>query len=455
MSISIQLLPSQRFHYDRLWDITRRSRIYIDTSIVGAGKTYVSLYLASRLKKSVIVVCPLNVVEKWVGVTAQYGIKAQVLTYDKLASGGVRSLCVHTDSMLIVDEFHYVIHDCKRTKALFSLASVIVKTPSYIGFLSATPFTKDTELQYFSSTLLSLVGHNSCGFHHGRALCIVKAATPRFCLPRDVAYEISRMLPMEPMDHITSISSKIESPDFSFSKLEILNLVYRHTSKDLYDVLRAIQTAFQVLSVEGIAPDERYSIFMRMVIKQMAILERIKADDFVTSILSTAHTHKNVVFVNYRESLVYIMNALEHLNPVCIHGSINGKTRFEAITAFNTDASVRLIVCNTKATCCGIDLDDKIGSEPRAVYISPSFDYSNMLQAIGRVYRIDSKSLPLVKFIFTEAESMNAKRKPVTITEHRLLKNIERKSKFISMYNKDLCFPYVQLKPMVENEKHI
>lgn len=440
--MSIQLLPSQLQHYNRLRNIMSYSRVYIDTSLVGAGKTYVSLYIASQCKMSVIVICPVNVHGKWMSIATKYGITAQVMTYDKLACGGERQLKINDSVMLIVDEFHYVIHECKRTNALFSLASKITKT-SYVGFLSATPFTKESELDYFNQQIMNITNPNQSVLHKQRAT-FIHNATNQY-LNRDIATEVSLMLGIRPIDYIRAISSKVCNKDFSFSKLDISNSIYRHTSDESQAILSAIRSAYQILGDNSVPNADKYNIFMRVITKHMASLEMIKCDNFVNAVLSTAYTHKNVVFVNYREPLLYIMNTLSHLNPVCIHGSINGKNRLDAITRFNTDDSVRLIVCNTKATCCGIDLDDKSGNAHRAVYISPSFDYSNMLQAVGRVYRIDSKSLPLVRFIYAEhfVSSDTTKRKNKPLNEYRLLCNIERKSRFIGTYNTDLCFPTI------------
>jgi superfamily II DNA/RNA helicase len=215
----------------------------------------------------------------------------------------------------------------------------------------------------------------------------------------------------------------------------------------VFEALRCVAASQFALYVNR--PDQppavRYQIFMRMINKSARKLELLKAKYFIKAVSATEYTHKNVVFVNYKETAKLLADHFWHLNPVVINGSVKAAARAQCIRAFNQYDDVRLIVCNTKAACCGIDLDDKVGDKPRAIYISPSFDFNSMLQAIGRVYRIDSKSRPMVRFVYAKVEYtklVNRRGERVecatSVSEKQLINNIKRKAAFVATINASL-----------------
>lgn len=184
---------------------------------------------------------------------------------------------------------------------------------------------------------------------------------------------------------------------------------------------------------------ERLLMFIKTIVHHMRTLEQSKLSAMCDAIERRA-SPKNVVFLNYTVSVEEVRTRLAHMNPVEIVGSTTIKDRSENIRRFNTDPSVKLIICNTKAGCCGIDLDDKIGNEARSVFISPSYDFNNMLQAIGRVYRCDSRSIPSIYFMYTKVSRTTKDGKVDSISESCLIKNIQTKMKFIVGVNDEFKF---------------
>ena len=68
------------------------------------------------------------------------------------------------------------------------------------------------------------------------------------------------------------------------------------------------------------------------------------------------------------------------------------------------DASLdhRLLVCNIACCNAGIDLDDKDGSRPRVVYVSPTYNTINLYQLCHRFKRADTKSSAQVNMVYVK-----------------------------------------------------
>ena len=85
---SVELLPSQTDHVARLNGILDSFPFALDMSMLGAGKTYTSTFVAmQRGYKHVIVVCPMSVMPKWKMMHSTYNIPIrQILGYQALRS---------------------------------------------------------------------------------------------------------------------------------------------------------------------------------------------------------------------------------------------------------------------------------------------------------------------------------------------------------------------------------
>ena len=84
------LLTNQTEHVDRLRTILNKYPFALDLSMLGAGKTYTSSYLAKhgleKPYKHVVVVCPVSVLPKWRTMSETYGISILSLGYQALRS---------------------------------------------------------------------------------------------------------------------------------------------------------------------------------------------------------------------------------------------------------------------------------------------------------------------------------------------------------------------------------
>jgi len=430
------------------------SPLYFDVSGTGCGKTYVSAYLARLYELDLLVVCPVNVVHKWEEVAKLFNVPITVLTYQKLAGrfcGLTKKLghgfleyvnneYVCTSKLvkmcerglyIVFDEFHNIIHPCARTFACLVLAMSVVKCKrcksSKVAFLSATPFTKKSEMVWFLSnkyvSTMNIIGS---------ANMIASRAITRGSVISNEAYSsiISSFINNDYETTFGLLSEKMKVENFSLMNIAIYDdyVGYSSGTEKAYieDILGHISSLFT-----GADDNDLWKlIFMKTLNKYMCKLELAKKTIFANYIskFSTSLNSKLVIFVNYTDTLEYLCGIANNvgLHPQTISGRDNSKARQGKIREFQNGKS-RALICNTKAASIGIDLDDKVGDSHRTLIISPSFDFTSLVQAIGRVYRIDTKSKPEVHFVYAP-------------NERRLINNITRKKTFLTRINKYLAF---------------
>ena len=86
-SSSIVLTEKQIPHFEKLCSNVLSAHGYIDGSVMGAGKTYVSCAIAQSYNLSLLVLCPVTVTSVWQNVAGSYGIPVvDIIGFEKLRS---------------------------------------------------------------------------------------------------------------------------------------------------------------------------------------------------------------------------------------------------------------------------------------------------------------------------------------------------------------------------------
>lgn len=160
-------------------------------------------------------------------------------------------------------------------------------------------------------------------------------------------------------------------------------------------------------------------------------IEAGKIDCFVLvaqMVLQHDPQSKVILMLNYLHPIAMAGNALQRYNPLVLTGSVTPSKRRDLVSLFQQpNNDFRLIIANTTVVSNGLDLDDKIGDRPRTLFLSPSYYISKLHQAAGRVWRCNTKSAPVIRFLFhTQIRQ-----------EVRLLESLARKATTL----KKLC-PY-------------
>ena len=85
---AVVLLPTQQEHVARMRAILQRHPVALDRSMLGAGKTFTTTYLAREMDlPHVVVIAPVSVKPKWAGMARDYGLRvSRLLGYSELRS---------------------------------------------------------------------------------------------------------------------------------------------------------------------------------------------------------------------------------------------------------------------------------------------------------------------------------------------------------------------------------
>jgi hypothetical protein len=118
-------------------------------------------------------------------------------------------------------------------------------------------------------------------------------------------------------------------------------------------------------------------------------------------ILSKNVNNKLIIFVNHRDCMNIIGEILREYNPLILNGDTNNTERQSIIRTFNNDPNYRLLIMITKMGI-GINLQDKLGTNPRFMLLSPNFDILSIIQATGRTYRQDTKSNTNIRVFYSK-----------------------------------------------------
>jgi hypothetical protein len=195
--MEIQLLPHQTNHVAFIRDLyeNKKEKLYIDCSVMGAGKTYIAMYLAKLYNLDLFVICPKSVIHTWTEGAALYDIGVGYVgtyasmrtksnewltkTFEVVTVGNNKqankAIYTPTDAfhdmvkkgiLLVIDEFQNLKNDSEQTSACASLSRALIhgkqqkqqgafakmidpdnhhhptNNRSRIGLLSATPFDK-------------------------------------------------------------------------------------------------------------------------------------------------------------------------------------------------------------------------------------------------------------------------------------------------------------------------
>ena len=75
------LFPKQEIIANLLIKNLHQNTLYLSGEM-GVGKTYIASYIASKLSKKTLIVCPVNVINKWKKVFLEYCQKRKIAVYD-------------------------------------------------------------------------------------------------------------------------------------------------------------------------------------------------------------------------------------------------------------------------------------------------------------------------------------------------------------------------------------
>lgn len=459
----VQLDTNQVEHFNNVLHILINNKCYFDSSETGLGKSYIAMKLAQHFKLPMLIVCVTSMIGTWREMCNQYNIDVYgIYSYREFSYSSKGKNPKHgyletrldrkfnaTDklNMIINKGILFIVDECQNTKnesiqsyAVQEVCRIIAnsKSRSLIGLLSATPTDKQN-INPFLMLLGEVETKDLYKFNHVDNSYIITGL-------RDIinmAYRIdnNKTRTIEELYHeltrytiplfcsrlyneiigpsITSHMSKKNKYDSNNNliELKIENLMCHLKPEDANTIISALHI---IRSRMDEVNQQRFTNSS----KSFRLIEICKIPIFarlIQQMLNESSTQKIIVFVNYTVTLSILRTLFEWYNPLVLEGSVTRNKRDGIIENFQQpNIQYRLLLCNTQTGGIGITLDDQNGNYPRRVLISPSYNCINLHQALGRVDRVKTKSIPHAYVIFGGDTE-----------EQKLIDNIAMKSKII------------------------
>jgi superfamily II DNA or RNA helicase len=397
----LKLLDYQEPHAMKLIKILEQNNAALDASDPGIGKTYVAGYICKYMNLRPIVICPKNVVSKWISVLKEFGVDyLMVVNYEligrgkytykktKMVSTNIKATKkekgkpvkytwdVPTNVIFIFDEVHRCKHlDTANAKLLLAAK----ETGNKIMMLSGTVVEKPIEFAIFAYIL---------GFSYSLKILsewIRKLSTP--------AKTIHSVLYSEGNPKASRLT--IEELGDKFPDTQITADTYTMKDSDVITKeYEKIAEKIKKFKEEG----EQSKFMIAKLQTEFRNIELLKIPTFIE--LANDYIENNfsvVIFVNYTETLLTLAEKMQ--TTVLIHGGQSSTERDECIRKFQSDES-RIMIANIRAGGVGISLHDVNGTHPRVSIISPTQSATNLIQVLGRVHRAGGRTKSLQRIIF-------------------------------------------------------
>ena len=494
------LFPNQKDAFMESKDALTRWSTMINTSVLGAGKTYMVNASACWLGVPVIILGPTQTRGVWEKVVKLDGNQCiKFMTYSSLAgtknhqpkhpylsrvdrygkgtdfypTPAYREL-VKNGLVLICDEVHAGKNNSTYHASIKALTGVIheqfVNQPSLdhnrsrVILISGSPYEKremtvryiqmmglgDSERVYLSGDMLD-------GVHIADSKCLAGQLI-RTCLKfdrentltllrdspldtrGDAAITVMYKLYIEIIKPFLIISMQpfvLETPP------DIKNGLYE-VSEDEEVTLSRYISAMQNVNDNKSGEYNNYIRKRSMLITMLQKIEHAKLNIFAreaTYILENNPGEKVAIFLGFNKNILRLTKLLQKFHPVCVTGLLPKQSdREDAVRRFQEKKKYNLIICNKKAGGSSISLH---GPETRHQLISPAFDVLEQYQSSGRCIRQGGTGKVILRYVYADIEAK----------ESRLLNNIASKSKVMEdLLDKQRSMGFL-LPSEFENEK--
>jgi superfamily II DNA or RNA helicase len=382
----------------------------LDGSDTGAGKTYTAVGVARDLGMKIAVVCPKAVISSWNKViTKHFDMKPVfVLNYESVKTGKYKEIGswkpvskistreffqwnIPKNTLIIFDESHKL----KGHGTQNSEIALAAKKQGYkILCCSATSTVNPIEMKtiglilgiYKSGKWTAFLREHGCeqgrfGWEFNGDKNILKKLHGDFFLDRGVRVR------REDIKDFPDCDVMAESYNIDEKSEKELKAVYEEMDRELLLLKAKCKTTkeYQINS-------------MVIMLRSWQKAELIKVPLLVEMAEDAMEDNMSIViFVNFSDTVRALS---KRLNTNCVVWGENKKDeRDKNISNFQEDKN-RVIIVNVKAGGAGLSLHDLNGNHPRLALISPTPSAVDLVQCLGRVWRVGGKTKALQKIIF-------------------------------------------------------
>ena len=414
--MSVELFDFQKNHLDNIHKIIKVWGNALDSSATGTGKTFTSVALSKKLNITTVIIAPKILLPNWEKTTDLFNNQNNTLIISNYEQFALEKTPFYQhgrwnlpeETLIIWDEAHYLkTWSSKRSlmarKALrwnnLYLSATIAEAPTHLHtigrgvklFHSFSDFIKSCGCyQNIHGNIHKNLCHGrkkygecACG---GVATVLNEMQTvlyhPQFPRAHRMKREDIRGLPQLQL-YTQSVSIHTDKANKIYKKL-----TPQTTRKELVEARIEMET---------------------MKIPWMA--ERVQ--------LALQNGQSTIVFLSFKLPLLLLAKALlEKKIPVgIISGAISDERQKVvldeiACSNFTQDSEktiekfqknkLKVVISTLKAGGTGLSLDDTEGSYPRLAIINPDWQAMNLVQALGRINRANSKSVATAEILYAE-----------------------------------------------------
>ena len=486
---SIELKHRQVDHFWAVVRMLERQHFYLDTSIMGTGKTYIAAAVAIYFKLPLFVIGVLASKDVWEDIAKKSGVPlVDFLTYERLAGSkrypniqdylqrqdvGTTVYYQRTEKLIkmcdngilcVVDEIQKVKNDVARTKAIREVVRTInASEVSRCGLLSGTPMDKPEQivnmlriLGYVKYRRLYNIGPKRSLQYEDQALGeIIREARK---LDKNKANEliVKNTITIESVDGlIHDLFINVFKPKVMISmdpitfdvNIDIKNGYYflePDDEKNLRDGIKELKDNAGIVIVGK--NYQATSAFNGNITKSLMKIEGAKVNIISRNVrhdLIKHRTTKVVVYVSYIKNLEKLETLLKEFKPLVLQGKVPPNQRTKVIDSFQRDSSRRLLLGNIVVGGAALSLHDTIGDTPRIMYLVPNFNIIDLHQATRRIIREGLKSDVKIRFVYglghvMETNILNALARKTDFMGQILDKQVEHHVKFPGDYENEI-----------------
>jgi SWI/SNF-related matrix-associated actin-dependent regulator 1 of chromatin subfamily A len=341
------------------------------------------------------------------------GAGVRIIPYSRCRpdSAVMRAACDHDWDAVIIDECHYLkSSDAQRTRAIYGAKTDLVKTPleraKHIWCLSGTPVLNHpaefwTHLRALAPEVLVLPQLGKGPMDEGVFI-------DRFCVTRATPYGVQirggknapelveRIRPLIDRKRIKDVLTDLPALRIVEHPLPADTAIDRTLRTEMDDALRDLGFDPEALDDDALLAAIQSGQIGFSTIRRL--IGRAKVEGVTTMVkdfLNDNEEAKLIVFAHHREVIRDLADNLKADSPLVITGATTLAARDNAITGFQTDPRLRLIILAIEAAGEVITLH-----AAHNVWIAePSPVPAKNAQAIARAHRKGQKHPVLARFI--------------------------------------------------------
>lgn len=445
------ILERQIPHFNKIGVIINLCPFYIDFSKTGRGKTFIAFFLLQKYFKEMVVIGPVTSKCEWDKASEKTGIRyTDYLSYDSLRGTSSRGVnhkyldmigegddveykvtktyerLLEKGTLVIFDEAHKVKNTTLVNKSVAAMMRGVNNSPkSRAGFLSGTLFDKEEHATNFlrvfgwirNKKLVETRGGKTELLGIGEVIAkakemdavktnsVIEEFNEEFgsITAKNAKKFIFKLFVDVFRDHIASGMThdiKVEK-DAKNGFYKIVDPVER---KALKDAVAGLSDCLKRFDDESEKSSDRMASLMRALVE----LERAKRPLLKRLIMRDLRSSPGTKIFVCVENKETILELVRHINkefelPIALplFGEVTPADRNKIIDLFNADGNdVRVLVAQISVGGVGISLHDCVGNHPRIGYFVPRYNFSALVQAVGRTEREGVQSPIKNRFVY-------------------------------------------------------